>query len=143
MSLFNFLFGGLARTMATEPGEVVPIMGVLNRNALIGVDNGEVAIIEDVTDPDGRMYRMEYRSTPDGRHATAFCRFNPWGDTPDAGEDPISSHVFSDGSICMGEHHFGGNLHSSPYDLETVVTRARFWCTGFSVLKETGRFPNP
>lgn len=118
------------------------IMMHFNPNALVTRDGDIDLMIEDVADPDGRLYRMEYQSTPDGRHAAAFCRFNPWG-TPNGGESLVDGHVGSDGAICMGTGHSGGSASGSPYDLATVIQRARFWCTGFSVLKETGRFPHP
>jgi hypothetical protein len=113
-----------------------------NPNALIGSDGDVDVMIEDSTDPDGRIYRMEYQSTPDGRHATAFCRFNPWGPL-DGGA--ILGHIFSDGSLCIGGKSggHGGPAKNSSYDLETVIQRARYWCTAFSVFQETGRFPQP
>jgi hypothetical protein len=114
-----------------------------NANALVGSEDGVVVMIEDCTDPDGRIYRMEYQSTPDGRHAAAFCRFNPWGRTPNAGVSSVDGHVWEDGSLCMGSRHYGGSVDGSPYDLATVIQRARYWCTAFSVLKETGEFPQP
>ena len=152
MSLFSLLFGGAGRrsvmrtvmpTTISEPGAAADIMRRFNRNTLIGIEDNVVVMIEDVTDPDGRMYRMEYQSTPDGQHATAFCRQNPWGNTPDAGESNIVGHVFEDGSICMGSEHYGGSVDGSPYTLETVIERSHYWCTAFSVLKETGEFPSP
>jgi len=120
------------------------IMHRLNPNALIGLENGTEIMIEDWSDPDGRIYRMEYQSTPDGLHAIAFCRFNPWGEQGNvtAGVSALQGHVFSDGSICMGSGH-SGSVRSSRYTLETVLQRGRFWCTAFSVFKESGRFPNP
>lgn len=122
------------------------IMTRANSNALIGMsDDGKyISIIEDVTDPDGRMYRMEYLSTPDGLHAVAYCRYNPWGGlgNPQAGADLLKCHCFDDGLICMGDDHCSIPEYS-PYTLQTVISRSRYWCTAFSVLKETGRFPNP
>lgn len=114
-----------------------------NPNALIGSEDGVDIMIEDWADPDGRIYRMEYQSTPDGRHACAFCRFNPWGREPNASVAPTVGHVWPDGSLCMGSGHYGGSVQGSPYDLNTVIQRSRFWCTAFSVLKETGHFPQP
>jgi hypothetical protein len=145
MSIFDLLFGGEtpASPSASSPGTAGEIARELNPQALVGAENGIVVIIEDVTDPDGRMFRMEYQATPDGKHALAYCRYNPWGSRPNAGTSAASSHVFSDGSICMGSKHYGGPVQRSPYNLRTVMERARYWCTGFSVYKETGQFPNP
>ena len=118
------------------------IMKRMNGNALVGEDeNGAECMIEDWSDPDGRMYRLEYLSTTDGHHALAYCRSNPWDRTsPNAGTDYVESHVSPDGLLCLGPNH-GKSLQSSPYDIETVILRARFWCTGFSVMQETGEFP--
>lgn len=117
------------------------IMRSFNRNGLICPDDdGAVAMIEDVTDPDGRLFRMEYRSTPDGKRAIALCRHNPWG-TVNGGESYANGHVDDNGFLCLGSRHSGQDLDDSPYDLDHVIRRARFWCTGFSVLKETGEFP--
>ena len=113
-----------------------------NQNALVGSERGHDVMIEDWSDPDGRIYRMEYQSSPDGQHAVAFCRFNPWGSV-DGGVSVLQGHVFCDGSICMGSEHHGGSVRGSPYTLETVIQRGRFWCTAFSVLQETGKFPKP
>lgn len=113
-----------------------------NANALVGVEADGIVMIEDVTDGDGRMYRLEYRSTPDTHHAIAFCRWNPWG-TLNGGEQYTVGHVDSDGFLCLGKAHTGKGLCDSPYDLEYVIARARFWTTAFSILKETGEFPQP
>lgn len=112
-----------------------------NPNALVGIDDdGEVVMIEDVTDADGRMYRLEYRSTPDGEQAVAFCRYNPWGDV-NGGEAYVTGHVAENGFLCLGTDHDGQDVKSSPYNIAFIIRRARYWCTGFSVLKETGTFP--
>lgn len=120
------------------------IMNRFNPNAMIGSENGADVMIEDWSDPDGRIYRMEYQSTQDGQHAVAYCRFNPWGgrNNVTSGVSALQGHIFQDGSICMGSGH-GASVQTSPYTLETVIQRGRFWCTAFSVLKETGRFPKP
>lgn len=121
--------------------QATAIMCRHNNNALIGKDeDGAVSMIEDWTDPDGRMYRMEYRSTEDGNHTLAYCRYNPWGNGPNSGVSYATGHVASDGLLCLGSEH-GTDFRTSPYDLATVISRARYWCTGFSVLKETGTFP--
>ena len=120
------------------------LMRQFNRNGLIGENEaGHVCLIEDVIDDpgDGRVYRIEIESTPDGRHAIAFCRFNPWGDI-NGGEEYQTGHVDSNGFLCLGPDHRGKDVESSPYELGFVIKRARYWCTGFSVLKETGEFPN-
>jgi hypothetical protein len=117
------------------------IMRRFNSNALIGTEDGHAVMIEDVSDPDGRMYRMEYQSSDDGAHATARCLHNPWGGVNGGADDVHKSHVFSDGLLCMGRGRTG--LFGSPFDLSAVIQRARYWCTAFSVLKETGRFPQP
>ena len=115
-----------------------------NPNALIGQEGPYIVMIEHVTDPDGRMYNMEYQSTHDGHGAVAYCRYNPWSRSgkPQAGEDLLDCHVFSDGLICMGDDH-SATPSDSPHNLQTVINRARFWCTAFSVFKETRHFPNP
>ena len=119
------------------------IMLQANPNSLIGVDDdGAVVMIEDVTDPDGRLYRLEYRSTVDGRHAVGFCRFNPWGGV-NGGEAYAMGHVAENGFLCFGADHGGQDVATSPYNISFVIRRARFWCTAFSVLKETGQFPSP
>lgn len=108
---------------------------------IAGDRDGAVCMIEDVTDPDGRVYRMEYKSTPDGRHALAWCRSNPWDRrNSNAGVGYSDGHVNSEGLLCLGASH-GSNYSSSPYDIASVIRRSRYWCTAFSVLKETGRFP--
>lgn len=117
------------------------IMRAENPNGLIGVDeDGATVMIEDVGDPDGRLYRMEYRSAADGSQAVAYCRHNPWGGF-NGGEPYETSHVDANGFICVGPDHSGHAIAGSPYDLTFVIRRARFWCAAFSVLKETGEFP--
>lgn len=119
------------------------VMIKANRNGLIGVeDDGTVVMIEDVSDPDGRMYRLEHRCTADAKHAIAFCRHNPWGGVQ-GNEDYDVGHVSESGFICLGPEHRGQRVIDSPYPLMFAIRRARFWVTAFSVLKETGRFPLP
>ncbi len=117
------------------------IMQQFNQNALIGTENNNAVMIEDVSDPDGRMYRMEYQSSADGMHATARCLHNPWGGVTGDTENVHATHVFSDGMLCMGRGRTG--LFGSPFDIAAVIQRGRYWCTAFSVYKETGRFPQP
>jgi len=117
------------------------IMYRLNRNAVIGEDDdGAIVMIEDVTDTDGRFYRLEHRSSPDGRHAIAKCLYSPWG-AVNGGEEYSVGHVAEDGFLCLGSDHPGRGVEDSPYDIEYVIKRARYWCTGFSYLKEHGDFP--
>jgi hypothetical protein len=129
--------------VATSPviSPAQTIMKEHNRNALIGSETGMDVMIEDVSDPDGRIYRLEYQSTPDGRHAIAFCRFNPWGSL-NGGEEYQVGHVDANGFVCVGKQSVK-SVQASPYDIRYVIQRTRFWCAAFSVLKETGQFPNP
>ncbi len=115
-------------------GDAYDILGRMNPNALIGFENGHVCAIEDHTDPDGRMFRLEYQSTPDGRHAIAWCRNSPWGSNTDV-------HTTNDGLICVGPGAHDTDPARSSYDLEYVIARARFWCVGVSVVHEGGAFP--
>lgn len=119
-------------------------MRALNPHAAVGSEDNYVVVVEDHSDPDGRMYRLEYRSTPDGRRAIAYCLYNPWGlgGEPSAGEDYFEAHVADDGFLCLGNGS-ERQLARSPFDLEYTVRRARFWCTAFSVFAETGEFPDP
>ena len=114
----------------------------LNPNAVTGEENGHVVVIEDVVDPDGRVYRLEYHATPDGRRAIAWCRFNPWATQgpPGVGTDYFVSHVAPDGFLCLG-NPCERDLAKSPFGLDFAIRRARFWCTGFSVFMESGAFP--
>ena len=119
------------------------VMRQANPHAMIGAEGRNVVMIEDVSDPDGRMYRMEYQSTADGRHAIAFCRHNPWGGV-NGGAELNKGHVDRNGLLCMGRHHsYSQNPASSGHGLAEVIQRSRYWCTAFSVLMETGRFPQP
>ena len=120
------------------------LMRRLNAHVLVGKEGGNLVFIEDVTDPDGRMFRMEYRSTPDGRHAYAWCLHNAWGGrgNRNAGVGYAAGHVRNDGFLCLG-NGMTDAVATSPFTLEAVVQRARFWCTAFSVYRETGQFPNP
>jgi len=117
------------------------IMRQNNPNALVGIEGDEVIIIEDVSDPDGRLYRLEYQCTPDARKAVAICLSNPWGGV-NAGTSYWETHVDDEGFICVGSSSIK-HLENSPYDLEYVVARARYWCTAFSVFMEQGEFPEP
>jgi hypothetical protein len=105
-------------------------MLTLNPNVFAATENGRDCFIEDVPDADGRLYRIEYRCRPDGRGALAFCLHNPW---PAAAIRITDSHLMSDGSICTS-----ANAHQGGDALEFTVRRARFWCTGYSFLREHG-----
>tara|TARA_B100001250_G_scaffold106858_1_gene90063 strand:- start:20 stop:415 length:396 start_codon:yes stop_codon:yes gene_type:complete len=122
------------------------IMHRLNPNALKGRDPSNAVYIEDVWDceEDARIYRIEYVSTLDGKRAIAFCRSNPWDiSVVNCGYSFSTGHVHEDGFICIGNDNYSRNVSDSQIDLETTVERARFWCLAFSVLKETGNFPQP
>ncbi|MDA7603584.1 hypothetical protein N8771_03775 [Euryarchaeota archaeon] len=122
------------------------IMHRLNPNALKGRDPSNAVYIEDVWDceEDARIYRIEYVSTLDGKCAIAFCRSNPWDiSAVNCGYSFSTGHVHEDGFICIGNDNYSRNVSDSQIDLETTVERARFWCLAFSVLKETGNFPQP
>jgi len=121
-------------------------MRAMNPNALSAREGEHLVFIEDWRDPDGRDYRIEYRTTPDGDRAVAYCLSNPWGpeDDPSAGEDYYEAHVADNGFICLG-NDARRSLDRSPYDLEFAVRRARYWCTAFSAFKESDdeEFPEP
>jgi len=119
-----------------EQPRAYQIMRRHNPKGLVGVEGRIVCMIEDYTDPDGRLFRMEYQSTPDGRQANAWVRHNPWGSLQDM-------HTINGGMICIGAGVHDSDPARSPYDLETVIKKARFWCTAISVYHETGEFPNP
>ena len=142
MASFLDAIGDLFRTSAQlatrQQVENTPASRVLRRlnpHGLIGVEHGYICMIEDHADPDGRLFRLEYQSTPDGCHAAAWCRYNPWGTVNDV-------HTTHCGLICIGPRAHGPKPSSSKYDLEFVVSRARFWCIATSVYHETGSFPN-
>ena len=121
------------------------IMDELNAHALKGREGNNAIYIEDVWDceEDARIYRIEYLSTLDGRNAIAYCRSNPWNrSNVTCGYSFSKGHVHEDGFICMG-NNYSRNPSESQFDLQTTVERARFWCLAFSVLKETGTFPQP
>lgn len=107
-------------------------MLVLNRSALHGREGGKEVFIEDVRDPDGRLYRVEYQCEADGSNAVAFCRFNPWADNPYSYDQ---SHLGGDGFICYAKPL---DRNRSGYDLDYVVKRVRTWCVGYSFMREHG-----
>ena len=108
------------------------IMRGLNPQALQSRESGHEVFIEDVKDPDDRWYRIEYRCRPDGSNAMAWLIYSPWNANP---FPYTQSHLGSDNFICVGP---GLSHTSSPYDLDYVVKRARFWCAGYSYLREHG-----
>jgi len=103
-------------------------------------ERGALVLIEKWADPDGRRYRLEYRSVPDAAKAVAICLHNPWGGR-NGGEDYHVGHVAEDGFICLRSGYGNRTLSGSPVDLEFVILRARFWCACFSYLKEHGAWP--
>ncbi len=113
----------------------------MNPAARITVEPGVITMTEEVNDSDGRRYRLKVYSTPDGRHAVAFCLSNPWDPRrPNAGRSYWNGHVDSDGFICLGNDS-ERSLPASPFTVKFAVLRARYWCIGFSAFMETGVFP--
>jgi len=108
------------------------IMRRLNPNAIDAMENGSHIFVEDVCDSDGRWYRIEYRCAADGSNATSWLLYNPWGYNPFGYQE---SHLRTDGFICVGS---GAHTERSPYGLDFVVKRSRFWCNGYSFLREHG-----
>lgn len=131
---------------AQEPVQQIPpsspaeaALKEFNSNMLIGEENGFVVGIEDHFDePGGKLYRIEYQASKDGKHANAWLRHNPWDPARvDAGADYLTAHVSSDGFLCM--HRLATrDTPKSPFDLDYAVKRGRLWCTLFSYWKETG-----
>jgi hypothetical protein len=102
----------------------------LNPRAFAARDGRKDVFIEDVHDADGRWYRLEYRCNPSGKRALAYCLADPWPAEDIAMTD---SHLMDDRSICTSaQAHLGGD------DLAYTVARARFWCDGYSFLREHG-----
>ena len=114
----------------------------INPNALFVKEDGYLIFIEDTNDQKGRPFRMGVVSTPNGNHALAYCIDNPHSPKPNAGVSYEKGHVRDDGLLCVGENH-STKVDTSPYNIEFCILRARYWAIGFSVLKETGRFPQP
>ena len=96
---------------------------------------------EQIYDADGRPYLIEFQFTQDLRRAIAYCRRNPWANTPNAGQAYTKGHVREDGLICVGPEQ-SANLETSRYAMPYVRKRVEYWCTAFSHLVETGEFPN-
>lgn len=106
------------------------IMRRLNPNALVAMENGREVFIEDVSDPDGNLFRLEYRVDPTGDNALAYCLYSPH---PKPQYQVTQTHLMSDGSICTT-----ANAHTVGDPLEHTVMRARFWCTAYSFLCQHG-----
>lgn len=108
-------------------------MTLLNPQASHSHEENKEVFMEDVRDPDGRIYRLEYTCNPDGSDATAYLRYNPWGYNSYTYQQ---SHLDnSDGLICVGQLVRRSNC---PYRLDHTVRRARTWCTAYSFLREHG-----
>ena len=110
----------------------VDVMRQLNWAARYWQNNGWEYFAEDYYDPNGRRYQIEYRCDYYGNRATAWLRSNPWGSNPYSYSE---SHLGPDGLICIGRDLY---RDSSPYNLSFAVPRARFWCLGYSYLREHG-----
>lgn len=114
----------------------------MNAGACITVEPGLITMAEEVDDSDGRRYRIKVCSTPNGRHAVAWCLSNPWDPRrPNAGRLYWDGHVDRDGFICLGNDS-RRSLAASPFTVKFAVLRARYWCIGFSAFMETGVFPD-
>lgn len=119
-----------------------------NPNALIAYENDLTIGIEHHSDPDGRLYTLEYASTHDGEHAVSFCRYSPWG----LRNSYWDGHVHhEDGLICTGPkiHSLGTTnpnsynaVKASPYTIEWIVERSQYWTALYSYYRETGNFPS-
>lgn len=134
----------LSETTSVWNSVAAGVMRRLNPQALIAEEDGGAVFIEEHwdSDVDQRIYRLEYRSTFDAQHAIAYCLFNPWSreNGPSAGVSVHQGHVFANGLLCLSSNHTE-TVRRSSQDLLTTVKRARYWCTAFSVLQETGTFP--
>ena len=131
--------------MSSGESGAAAIMRRLNPGAVGRHQGREVVFIEDVRDSesDSRWYRIEYRSNPAGTRAIAICLSHPWNrNDVTAGTEASSGHVYTSGGLCLGSGSHQ-NVSTSRYSLEQAVLRARYWAVAFSVLKETGSFPNP
>jgi len=84
---------------------------------------------------DDLYFRLEYRSTEDGKRANAYLLYNP------CGEERLPAtvtHLESDGHLCLFEKSTK-NTYASPYDLESVVKRARYWASCYKFFKDEER----
>lgn len=132
MGFLNWLLRVPPQTASLGSGrtEAQRIMRGLNRHVLCGQDGGEMVFIEDHSDPDGRMYRLEYRTDPGGTQATAWCRYKPW---PNKYYKIRECHLFGSGEVCLGNR---------AYNLHDAVKRARYWASAYSYLREHGSWPD-
>lgn len=122
----------VAHEAGGTPARAVVLMEQLNPRAVHAREGGREVFVEDVSDPDGRMYRVEYQCDAHGRKAVAYCRHNPWGSSTHSYHE---SHLRGDGFLCIGP---GVHDTESPYDLEYAVLRTRFWCGAYSFFREHG-----
>jgi len=107
----------------------------LNPRAIIGRDPafpGLIIGIEDVI-VDNKIFRLEYRSSEDGKHANAYLLYNPFG--PET-LDPRITHLESDRHLCL-DSRSTKDTYNSPYDLERTIKRARYWCHLYVYFKES------
>lgn len=122
------------------------ILRSFNRNMLLGYENNLTIGFEDHTDPDGKLFRLEYKSTHSGDQAVSYCRYQPWGALHNSG---WVCHLHSKGLICSGpaihnlvtEPENFDHVKKSPYKLNWIVERSRYWCAVYSYYREHGRFP--
>lgn len=99
--------------------------------------------LEDYSDTDGRLYRLEYISTLNGKHALGYVRHNPWSPSdPSAGLADYQVHVYPNGAICLGKgFHTRKEYANSPFDMDYVIKRSRLWTNCFSYYQGAGRWP--
>ena len=130
--------------METSVNKAIRLMKAANPRALIAMEGEFAVMIEDVLDdklPQGKLYRIEYKSTPDANHSAAYCVWWPHG--------PITTipaaHVHlrdGRGWICIG-HGASSVVTDSSIDLDVCIKRARYWVMAMSYFKQTGQFLNP
>ena len=114
-----------------------------NPNAFIAYENDLTIGVEHHSDPDGRLFTLEYASTHDGEHAVSFCRYSPWG----LSDRIWDGHVHPDGLICTGPkiHDLNSTnpnsydeVKASPYAVEWIIERSHYWAALYSHYRETG-----
>lgn len=124
--------------------KAVTLLKKLNPNMLTGYENDLSIGIEDIPDPNGRLFRLEYKSSHDGEQAVSFCLHHPWDK-----DEVWQCHLLPSGLICTGEriHDLCPNpqtfdeLKSSPYTLRWTVERSRYWCSVYSEYRRHGHLP--
>jgi len=119
-----------ARPAHGGPDEAMRKMLELNPNTLCFKENNKSVFLEDHTDPDGRLFRLEYMCDENGRVTKAYVRHNPW---PPADVAIGNTHLMGD-EICIGPRSHA----QDGYDLADTVLRARHWCGCYSLLREHG-----